>query len=601
MNTDPLMLLVGLPVASGLVCLALGRKLVALAKGISLAVTVTATAGSLYVFINKPLSFEAFSETLFKADGLSALIALAASAFSLIILIYSFGYMNKPPSRYFGYFLITLGASLGVALSCNVILLMVFWGIVASMLFLLVSIEGGSGAASAAKKALIISGGTDAVMMFGLCAMSVMTGAISMDKMHIQLSGPLSYAAFFSLAIAAFAKAGVVPLHSWIPDVAEKAPVPVTALLPASLDKLLGIYLLTKASLHLFKINGISSFALLSIGSATVIIAVMMALVQHDLKRLLGYHAVSQVGYMVIGIGTGNPIGMAGGLFHMLNNVMYKSCLFMISGAVEKKAGTSDLDKLGGLAKAMPITFLSCLVASLSISGIPPFNGFVSKWMIYQGIIGTAGPKDPFWMVWLSAAMFGSALTVASFMKVLHAVFMGRAPVNRPQIKEAPLSMWLPSAILAAGCIIFGVFAFQIPVSILIAPSIGIPFGYLGTWSPIGATMLVLAGIVMGVIAYFILRPGVFRKADAFVGGEDAESMERLSGTDFYNTIKDVKAVAGLYKSEEKGDLDLYSLVKRPIGMLTGFLQYVHNGVLPSYMVWCLLGLMGMFIVFMTR
>jgi len=431
--------------------------------------------------------------------------------------------------------------------------------------------------------------------------MSVMTGAYSMDKMHIQLASPLSYAAYFSLAIAAFAKAGVVPLHSWIPDVAEKAPVPVTALLPASLDKLLGIYLLTKASLHLFKVNGISSFALLSIGSATVIIAVMMALVQHDLKRLLGYHAVSQVGYMVIGIGTGNPIGMAGGLFHMLNHVIYKTCLFMTSGAVEKKAGSTDLDKLGGLAKAMPITFLSCLVASLSISGIPPFNGFVSKWMIYQGIIRSAGPKNPFWIIWLSAAMFGSALTVASFMKVLHAVFMGRAPAGRPEIKEAPFLMWLPSAILAAACVIFGVFAFQIPLPIFIAPSIEIPFSYLGTWSPVGATILVLAGIGIGVIAYFTLKKGGFRTADVFVGGEDSESMERLSGTDFYNTIKDVKTVAGLYKSEERGYLDLYSLAKRPIRALTRFLQYVHNGVLPTYMVWCLLGMMGMFIFFMAR
>src|SRR4030042_5389712 len=113
----------------------------------------------------------------------------------------------------------------------------------------------------------------------------------------------------------------------------------------------------------------------------------MMSLIQHDLKRLLGYHAVSQVGYMVLGIGTGNPIGIAGGLFHMLNHAIYKSCLFLSGGSVEKKAGTTELDKLGGFAKIMPITFVTFVIASLAISGVPPFNGFASKWMIYQGII----------------------------------------------------------------------------------------------------------------------------------------------------------------------------------------------------------------------
>ena len=152
----------------------------------------------------------------------------------------------------------------------------------------------------------------------------------------------------------------------------------------------------------------------------------MMALVQHDLKRLLGYHAVSQVGYMVLGIGTGSPVGIAGGLFHMLNHAIYKSCLFFGGGAVEKSAGTTDLENLGGLARSMPVTFGTFLVASLAISGVPPLNGFASKWMIYQGIIESARGGGHLWVLWLVAAMFGSALTLASFMKVVHAVFLGQ-------------------------------------------------------------------------------------------------------------------------------------------------------------------------------
>ena len=134
--------------------------------------------------------------------------------------------------------------------------------------------------------------------------------------------------------------------------------------------------------MNLFTISRPMSIFLMAIGSFTIVAAVMMALIQHDLKRLLGYHAVSQAGYMVLGIGTGSIIGIAGGLFHMLNNAIYKHGLFLSGGAVEKKVGTTDLGRLGGLSRFMPISFVTCLIASLAISGVPPFNGFFSKWMI---------------------------------------------------------------------------------------------------------------------------------------------------------------------------------------------------------------------------
>jgi formate hydrogenlyase subunit 3/multisubunit Na+/H+ antiporter MnhD subunit len=193
--------------------------------------------------------------------------------------------------------------------------------------------------------------------------------------------------AFLALVTAAFAKAGAMPFHSWVPDSGEKAPAPVAAFLPAALDKLLGIYLLARIVLSVFQLNAEMRTLLMVIGAGSILAAVMMALVQHDMKRLLSYHAVSQVGYMVLGIASGVPVAIAGGLFHMLNNVLYKSCLFLCAGAVEKQAGTTDLDRLGGLAKAMPITFISCLIAATAISGIPPMNGFTSKWMIYQGLV----------------------------------------------------------------------------------------------------------------------------------------------------------------------------------------------------------------------
>ena len=142
-----------------------------------------------------------------------------------------------------------------------------------------------------------------------------------------------------------------MPFHTWIPDAAVDAPLPFMAFLPASLEKLLGIYLLARISLDMFKLSGGSwiSMLLMTIGAITILLAVMMALVQKDYKRLLSYHAVSQVGYMILGIGTCLPIGIIGGLFHMINHALYKSCLFLTGGSVEKQTGTTDLAKLGGI------------------------------------------------------------------------------------------------------------------------------------------------------------------------------------------------------------------------------------------------------------
>ena len=167
----------------------------------------------------------------------------------------------------------------------------------------------------------------------------------------------------------------------------------------------------------------------LSLGVLTIITAVTMALVQHNYKRLLGFHAVSQVGYMVVGFGLGSLTGIAAGLFHMINHAVYKGGLFLAAGSVEQQTGKEDIEDLGGLSRAMPLTFVTALIFALSISGIPPFNGFASKWMIYQGIIdfghGT-GISNQLWMVWLGLAVLGSALTLASFIKFIGGIFLGR-------------------------------------------------------------------------------------------------------------------------------------------------------------------------------
>ncbi|UCH12763.1 MAG: hypothetical protein JSW18_02130 [Candidatus Omnitrophota bacterium] len=540
----------------------------------------------------------------FRFDNLSNFVGIFIGFFSLLILLYSFGFMRKKKGliRYYSYIILTLVASLGVVFSNNLILFVVFWGFLALLLYLLIGFGEKKHTSYTAKKSFIIIGGTDALILLGLAFVWRVTGSLQMDKISIAFDTKLAIWAYLCFAAGAFAKAGAIPFHTWVPDVASDAPVPVVAFLPASLDKLLGIYFLARITMDMFVINLSMNIFLMALGSFTIIAAVMMALVQHDLKRLLGYHAVSQVGYMVLGIGTGNPIGIAGGLFHMLNNAIYKSCLFLSGGAAEKRANTSDLEKLGGLSKFMPVSFAAFLIASLAISGVPPLNGFFSKWMIYQGVIETAKSGSRIWIIWLISAMFGSALTLASFMKATHSVFLGQPAKDRKGVKEVGFSMWAPSVILAGLCIIFGVFAYRIPIGLFIGPSVKGEIAYTGIWNVNLATLLILVGIVIGGIIYMLGNISKnLRVTDAFVGGELIKEHPdmRVSGTGFYNTIKDIPILNGIYKLAQERAFDIYEQLKKFCLFFTKILRLFHTGILTTYLIWMLLGALILFFILM--
>jgi NADH-quinone oxidoreductase subunit L len=201
---------------------------------------------------------------------------------------------------------------------------------------------------------------------------------------------------------------------------------------------------------------------LMIVGSVTILLAVAMALVQKDFKRLLSYHAISQVGYMVLGIGTALPIGIVGGIFHMINHAMYKSCLFLTGGAVEKQTGTTDLAKLGGIGRKMPVTFICFIIAAAAISGVPPLNGFFSKEMVYDASLERN-------VLFYVAALLGSFLTAASFLKLGHSAFLGKRDPSNDRVKEAPLSMLVPMVVIAGMCVLFGVCNW-LPLNNLVEP-----------------------------------------------------------------------------------------------------------------------------------
>ncbi len=551
-----------------------------------------------------------FNSGLFKIDVLSSLVLLGVIFFTVLILLYSIGFMRGKPGRgqYYTYIILTSLASLAVCLTNNLVFLLVAWGFLGITLYLLIALAGPQ-AREAAKKTLIIVGGADALMVLAAAIIYCLTGTLEMDKIRISLSASslLPVLAYLCLALACFAKAGAMPLHTWIPDCAENAPLPVTAFLPASLDKLLGIYLLARVSLDMFVMSRTMNMFLMLAGAFTIVAAVMMALIQHNMKRLLGYHAVSQVGYMVLGIGTGIPVGVAGGIFHMLNNAVYKSCLFLTAGSVEQRAKTSQLDALGGLSRLMPLTYISSLIASLSISGVPPFNGFISKWMVYQGLIGNWRLANGKWemsvyLLCLVAAVFGSALTLASFLKLLHAVFLGQGEVlSKRQVREVSAWMWFPQLVLALLCIVFGIFAYQVPLKYFIGPAVGNNIEFFGLWAPALAAILLFVGMLAGLLIYCSGNiKQLSRRDKPYVGTEDIPAEARPTGTEFYRTVKEELGVLrGIYRKAEAGAFDIYHQAKDLIFGVTNFLRYLHNGVLPTYLVWCLLGMMGIFYLFL--
>ncbi len=585
---------IAMPIVSSLLCFFSKRSSPWIALVISAAEILLAVR--IFFFGN------AISTLYFHAYVLNSGIFLAASAFSLLIVLYSLKFMegDERLGEYYAYILITMGAAAGALFANDYFTLLSFWGVLGATLYMLIGIAGAS-AASSAKKTFIIVGGSDAVMIFGIGTVWLMTRSLQIGIFPIAMCGVLPVIAFLSLLSSALAKAGAMPFHSWLPDCAEAAPVPVTAYLPASLDKLLGIYLLFRLCTDIFQVtpNSPVSILLLVIGSFTIIAGVMAALVQHNMRKLLSFHAISQVGYMVLGIGTALPIGMAGALFHMLNHTIYKSCLFLTSGSVEKEMGTGELDELGGAAVSMPITFVSAAVAALSISGIPPFNGFFSKWMIYQGIIELSGTSR-LWIIWLCAAMFGSALTLASFIKLIHAVYLGQGSGKKPEPREAPWQMWLPPAILASLCVVFGIFAFSVPLPYFVLPSVkGII--YSGYWNPVLATALILIGLLIGLLVYWLGKERTTLTSPVYIGGEEIEETRvKVSGTGFYNTIRDYGPLDVIYRFAERKLFDIYELGSKLVSMLYDVLGFLHNGLLHTYLAWMFLGfaLIMLFIIF---
>ena len=593
-----LILTILLPAVTGSICLLISDKWRGVKEGIALLTTGAGLLLAVYLFWQEELRF--FTPWLphgidldLRLYPFSWFILLAASGFSFLISLYSISFMRGKPGRrpYYAYLLLTASFTYGAVLANNFVILLIFWGALILTLYGMIALGGGK-AYLTATKSFIIVGLSDLFLILGIMITASLSGTLTMDRLLLPLTG-IANLAFVLMIIGALAKAGAMPFHSWIPDAAVDAPLPVVAFLPAALEKLLGIYLLARISLDFFVMSPTMGFLLLTIGAVTIVLAVAMALIQKDYKKLLSFHAISQVGYMVLGIGTGVPIGIAGGIFHMLNHSMYKCCLFLSGGSVERMARTTDLAKLGGLSRQMPVTFTCFAIAALSISGVPPFNGFFSKEMIFEAASGLDTP------VFLFAAQLGAILTFASFLKLGHSVYLGKKGEELSGVKESPVGMLVPMIVLAAGCLLFGLFN-RIPLAYLIEPVLPMSHGHYGGpihWShPLTMISIACLLLALGNHLYGYTRTGSALKA--------------------VDHIRRAPLLTGLYDRAEDGRFDpyrlgiglnrlvsavLYSIDRMNnwiydrltlwiVNLLSVEIRKAHTGLFGSYLSWCLFG-----------
>jgi len=402
-------------------------------------------------------------------DGMSWLMLAIVAVVSFAATLFSVNYMDRYTARpkYYSLFMLMVAGMNGAILSGDMFNLYVFVEVAAVASYALVAFGCEEQELEASFKYAILGSIASAFILLGVAVLYCLFGTVNMAHLAQKLSalGPEAAApaarlfAFGLLIVGLGLKSALVPFHAWLPDAHPSAPAPISAMLSGVLIKAIGVYALVRVMFTVFGITAQAAQVLMVLGTLSMVVGVVLALAQWDMKRLLAYHSISQIGYVMLGIGAGAAIWSAGGpkalatlailggMFHLINHAVFKSLLFLSAGAVEYGTGTRQLKELGGLRKQMPVTAGSSLVASLSIAGVPPFNGFVSKLVIilacvWAGYYGSA--------VWAVAV---SILTLASFMKVQKYTFFGEMPERWKSVREVPFLMGFSMVLLAVLCL----------------------------------------------------------------------------------------------------------------------------------------------------
>lgn len=428
------------------------------------------------------------SDAVFGLDGLGAIFLLTIAVLGFVAALYSIGYITHPHyaseslTRYYPFFFVFLLGMVGVTVAWDLFIFLVFWEAMTLASYFLVIFEGENRTSlRAGFKYFVMTHVATACLIAAFVILRLKGGSFGFAEARgafaeILFGGGLAAHGFLLLLFVGFAtKAAIFPLGDWLPDAHPAAPSPISCLLSGVMIKL-GVYGILRTFLWIAPSSPIITTwggVIAFFGALSLFVGTMEALAQHDAKRLLAFHSMGQMGYIFLGIGIGlaflrispalSAVGFIGGLYHLVNHACFKGLLFLNAGSTLIRAGTRELDRLGGLSRMMPLTATTAVVASFAIAGIPPMNGFGSKWMLYQGSL-FAGLQTPAFLLYGFAALFISAVTLASFVKFLAASFFGQPSANITEraaaIHEVPASMQISQVILAAGCVILGVLPF---------------------------------------------------------------------------------------------------------------------------------------------
>ena len=402
----------------------------------------------------------------YEIDALNMFFALLVVTTILLAAIYSMKYMARDHhlGHYYTLFLMLSGSVLGLVLTGDIFNMFVMIEIMTFASVALTAFRNNkNGALEAGFKYLIVGSIGSSMTLAGIALLYAQCHTLNMAQISAALANGLTPTTVlaFALMFAGFGvKSYLVPFHAPAADAYMTAPTSISMVFSGMVNKA-GVYGMIRLVYIIFRAMDLPALQLMlaTFGTITMFVGVTMALAQHDFKRLLAFHSISQIGYVITAIGLATVLGLEAGLFHAMNHTLFKGLLFLTAGAVLYATGTTDLDKLGGLAKKMPKTAICFLIGAFSISGLPPFNGFASKWMIYQATYQKAAETGNFAYAFVTiVALVVSVMTLASFIKVTQAVFFGQLPKHLEDTKEVPLSMRVPMWIMSALCILSGVF-----------------------------------------------------------------------------------------------------------------------------------------------
>ena len=405
-----------------------------------------------------------------EVDALSLFFALIVVVAVFVSGVYSFFYMSHDDSlvNYYTLFLMLSGSVLGLVLSGDLFNMFVMIEIMTFTAVALTAFRNHyEGALEGAFKYLVVGSLGSTSVLIGIALLYSQLHTLNLAQIASLLptaSSPVILIAFAFLFVGFGSKAFLFPFHPLAADAHAVAPASISLMISGVLTKC-GVYGIIRLCYCLYQNmdQAFVQYFVTGIGVISMFVCVTMAFNQHNFKRLLAFHSISQVGYVITVIGLGSALGMSAGLFHAMNHTIFKGLLFLTAGAVQHATGSLDLDELGGLSKKMPGTCALFLIGAASISGLPPFNGFASKWMIYQATFQKAGETGNFFFVVVCvAALITSVLTLASFIKVAQSVFFGQLNPKFANTKEVSLGMRIPMWILAALCILPGLFPDQV-------------------------------------------------------------------------------------------------------------------------------------------